>query len=820
MKPVSKGDLSKGAGCGRVFAACRTRLFLFIAAVLVFGAGAAAQSSAAADPKSPARPPRNARIVSPAAPRSIGNPAGLPASFLANVQVNVDPGNLLNDFGPAIAVDNSGKIYVVWNIEEAGDEGIYVARSSDGGATFSPAVRVNDNMTYPPSFDAYQPDIAVDTAGAVYVVWHDYRAWADDTSYTSPIDVYLDKSTDGGATWGTDVKVSAGGGYYPWHFQPYIAVNRRNGYLFVSYTDYNRYWPDGDYGDVYVQRSTDGGASFGTKVKADDTGGTAEQVFSSIAVDPAGGHVYVVFQDFRGGNSDIYISKSTDQGVTFGANKLVNDVTVNNQEEPTVRVDGMGNVFVVWKDWRDDATPDSAPYQNDIYVARSIDGGGTFAAGVRVTDEYMNAEVGYNFPPRLAVDHWGCVHVVWHDTRSGTSMCYYDRSLDGGLTFSQDLILHSNLDAVSHSLPRIAEDPRGRVHLTWMDKRNGNNKFDIFYTMTQAYHERTPRHAAGDFDGDGSDELVLDFGASGTWLWDGGSWSLLSSEDPEGLTVVNLDGDSVDEIVANLGSSGLRHWSGGVWTPFSGLSADGLAAGDTDADGSDELAGDFGAVGLWLRDGGVWTQLSGMNADHICAANLDAAGGAEIVGDFGGAGVWMCSAGAWTQLSGVNADYMTAGNLDGTAGHDLIGDFAASGLWLWSAGAWAELSGVNGDFMIALNSDGDLDDEAAVDFGATGLWLWDGGVWTQLSGANADFIVRADVDGNGDDEMAADFSIFGLWLWDGGAWSQLSGVDPEYVMAADVVGDNKAEIAADFGPLGVWLWNEGAWSQISPNNPG
>jgi hypothetical protein len=158
----------------------------------------------------------------------------VPVSFRPNVQVNADPGNLKDDFGPAVAVDKSGTIYVVWNVEEPGDTGIYFARSTDRGATFSAAVRVNDNVTYPPSYDAFQPDIAVDGAGHIYVVWHDYRAWADDYAYTSPIDVYLDKSTDGGA-------------------------------------------------------------SFDPKVKVDDTGDATEQGFSSIAVDPVSGDVYAAF---------------------------------------------------------------------------------------------------------------------------------------------------------------------------------------------------------------------------------------------------------------------------------------------------------------------------------------------------------------------------------------------------------------------------------------------------------------------------------------------------------------------------------------------
>ena len=416
MHQLSKTSPFSASGCGRYRRAPGRPAFC-LAVLIIWFFGAAA----AADVPKPVVIPTNGRIVSVPPGKPVGSQPSAAVSFRSNVQINVDAGNLKDDFGPAVAVDKSGTIYVVWNVEEPGDTGIYFARSTDRGATFSAAVRVNDNVTYPPSYDAFQPDIAVDGAGHIYVVWHDYRAWADDNAFTSPIDVYLDKSTDGGATWGTEVKVPSGSGYYPWQFQPYIALNPANGHIYISFTDLNRYWPEGDNGDVFVSRSTDGGASFDPKVKVDDAGNATEQGFSSIAVDPVSGDVYAAFYDLRGGDRDIYVARSGDGGQTFGANSRANDVTTNDQEEPSVRVDGLGNVYIVWKDWRDDTDPKTSPYLNDLYFARSTDGGGTFGPSVRVTDQYMSAEYSYNFPPRLAVDPSGYVHVVWHDTRTGSS---------------------------------------------------------------------------------------------------------------------------------------------------------------------------------------------------------------------------------------------------------------------------------------------------------------------------------------------------------------------------------------------------------------
>jgi hypothetical protein len=154
-----------------------------------------------------------------------------------------------------------------------------------------------------------------------------------------------------------------------------------------------------------------------------------------------------------------------------------------DQEEPSIAVAGDGTVYVAWKDWQDDPDPQNAPYLNHIYTARSTDGAASFELSVRVTDEYMNAEYGYVFPPRLTVDGSGAVHVVWHDTRTGIAACYYDRSLDGGISFGNDVMTHE-VPTVSHLLPRIAVGADYRVFVTWMDSRNGNGLFDVFYSST------------------------------------------------------------------------------------------------------------------------------------------------------------------------------------------------------------------------------------------------------------------------------------------------------------------------------------------------
>lgn len=405
--------------------------------------------------------------------------------FLPDVQVNIDPGNMFDDHEPVIAISKEGIIYIAWKGADT-LKSIFFSRSLDGGKTFLPAVRINDSVNYPPSYSVFQPDIALDAEGNIYIVWFDYRAWADDNSYTSPIDVYIDKSTDNGVTWGSDVMVSVGGsGTYPWHYMPYIAIDQKTSYIYVTFIDYDRYYPVGDHSDISVGRSINGGLSFENKVRVDDCPDTllAEQSIPSIAVDSAGGYVYVTFQDTRNGGKDIYLTKSTDYGLSFGENIMVNKDTTNEQVEASVKTDKSGAIYVVYNEWSVDSTfQDSTVYMNDIYMAKSTNGADSFSESVKINKYYLGDAYGYNFLPRLAIDDSNMVNVVWYDHHKGYNTCNYSRSSDGGQTFSDAIMINDEMDSVSSALPRIAVDNNKGVYVVWMDKRNGNDINDIFFS--------------------------------------------------------------------------------------------------------------------------------------------------------------------------------------------------------------------------------------------------------------------------------------------------------------------------------------------------
>ncbi len=127
------------------------------------------------------------------------------------------------DAEPGLAWDrtggvHNGRVYLVYTNEhpnESDDTDVYVRSSDDGGATWSPGVRVNDDRT---ANSQFLPKISLDpTTGNLAVVWHDSRmdlgaAGPGDTDGIPNDDAQFwgAFSTDGGASFSPNIQISKG----------------------------------------------------------------------------------------------------------------------------------------------------------------------------------------------------------------------------------------------------------------------------------------------------------------------------------------------------------------------------------------------------------------------------------------------------------------------------------------------------------------------------------------------------------------------------------------------------------------------------------
>jgi hypothetical protein len=113
---------------------------------------------------------------------------------------------------------HAGRVYMVYTREhpnESDDTDIEIRYSDNGGATWSPALRVNDDAT---SNSQFLPKISLDpTTGKLAVVWYDSRndlgaGGAGDTDGIANDDAQFwgAFSTNGGASFTPNLQISAG----------------------------------------------------------------------------------------------------------------------------------------------------------------------------------------------------------------------------------------------------------------------------------------------------------------------------------------------------------------------------------------------------------------------------------------------------------------------------------------------------------------------------------------------------------------------------------------------------------------------------------
>jgi hypothetical protein len=205
--------------------------------------------------------------------------------------------------------------------------------------------------------------------------------------------IVLASSSDGGRTWSAPVAVTPPDLNFNQGSVPRVGPK---GELYVAFENFNT-GPS----QVMVAKSTDGGQTFARPVKvADDFDISLPNTsfrmnsFPSLDVDGLTGAAYVVWADQRSGTADILVSRSTDGAQTWSAASRVNDVAANDQFAPWVAVGGDHAVQVVYYDRRDD--PANVVFHAYLSTSR---GSGGFQPGVRVSQFPVdpNAQFGGGF---------------------------------------------------------------------------------------------------------------------------------------------------------------------------------------------------------------------------------------------------------------------------------------------------------------------------------------------------------------------------------------------------------------------------------------
>jgi len=337
------------------------------------------------------------------------------------------------------------------------------APSSSYTIFLSDTVKINDVTSN--SAEPAEPSLAVDIIGNVYVAWS--------SGSVSNHDIYVAQGTLSSTTTTTTIATTTT-----------TVITSTTSTMSTTPT-------------TTTTTTTIRDITFGTPVRFDD-GGTCDQRAPSIATD--GTNVYVAWQDTQTTSppcSSTYAVRAAVRPVTdlttattSFAIPLTNTTTPENQTEPSVALDNIGNLYIAWTD--------AQAVNNDTYFTKGpLDATITSTTPVRVNDPGVTDHI----HPSLALDHNGNVYVAWQDDRNGNNDIFFAKSTDGGATFDavtdpksptkHNIRVTDDTGSANHQTPSIVmENPEpnatastpDKIYVAWQDNRNhpGSLIFDIF----------------------------------------------------------------------------------------------------------------------------------------------------------------------------------------------------------------------------------------------------------------------------------------------------------------------------------------------------
>jgi subtilisin-like proprotein convertase family protein len=257
-------------------------------------------------------------------------------------------------------------------------------------------------------------------------------------------------------------------------------------------------------------------------------------------------------------------------------------------------------------------------------------------------------------------------------------------------------------------------------------------------------HAQNPSYvAAGDLDGNGQTEMIIDL-PTGVWELMNKEWNRILASPTAGLTVGDLDGNGRADIVMNLGRGGVvAYLNKSSWIQIHPGAPSSIVTGDLDGDGRTELIMSFPIEGVF-----IWNMKGGLVQIHQLAAAS-----------------------------------MAAGNMDGLGGDELLVGVPNQGLFVLSSGSWRQVHAQATARMVVADLDNSGAAEAIVDFEGNGLWAFkDQWSWSQLHSSNAAVLEAGDFDGNGQMDLLAGFPGYGLMQrMNEGQWTSIHPAVPEQI---------------------------------------
>ena len=329
---------------------------------------------------------------------------------------------------------------------------LLAATAALGVSSFAPQMRLGYRTG-----DQWEPAMAADGHGHVYVLYPQYGAVPDCASCTAPT-VALLISDDNGATWQTSKALLP---FSTGQFDPQIVVDPLD-----RQTVYAS-WLQNERRDVVVARSLDFGRTWSYSW-ADRGREEADKPVLAVR----GANVYVGFNH----EEEFLIAASHDAGQTFSVVRVNPSSKTGWSLAGGATIDPAGNVYFGWTAY---ARHDMPTRPVSVFLSRSADGGRNWntilldlsSAPPECEEEkcqtgFLGAQIA------LASDASGALYALWNSgaANGGPESIYFSSSTTGGASWSARAKV-SSVSGVEHCFPAIVAGASGDVRIAWMDAR-------------------------------------------------------------------------------------------------------------------------------------------------------------------------------------------------------------------------------------------------------------------------------------------------------------------------------------------------------------
>jgi hypothetical protein len=306
--------------------------------------------------------------------------------------------------------------------------------------------------------DQWEPAIAADGRGHVYVLYPQYGAVPDCPTCTAP-SIALVVSDDNGVSWHPSPALLP---FSTGQFDPQIAVDP------VDRQTVYASWMQNNKRDIIVARSLDFGRTWSFSWAERGREDTDKPVLTVRGAD-----VYIGFNH----EENFFVASSHDAGQTFTTVQINPNTAPGWSLAGGATVDPAGNVYFGWTAY---ARYEMPTHPVRVYVSRSSDGGHTFStllldiSGAPPDCEAQGCETGFlGAQIALASDAAGALYALWNAgaANGGPERIYFSSSTTAGANWSERVAVSKAAPGTEHSFPAIVAGVAGEVRIAWMDAR-------------------------------------------------------------------------------------------------------------------------------------------------------------------------------------------------------------------------------------------------------------------------------------------------------------------------------------------------------------